>query len=721
LKQENIVGKPIKVILTTSAAIVFLIAITILILPLFIDPNNFKPEIASAVKEQTGRDLELTGPLKLSIFPWLGISTGKMALGNQAGFQDTPFATLEEGNIKVKLLPLLAKRIEVSHIVLKGLVLNLAKNQQGISNWDNFTATDSTKISPAPTSNTNVIQNKTSPFAVLAIGGITIENARINWEDQQSGKHLLINDVNLNLEKFSYDKPVPLDISLIILKPASKFTEAIKLTTGITVNEKLDTFVLSNFELHTTSEGENIPGKTLSVALSLADISVNMTKQTVKASGLRLNSNDLIITGDFNGDNLKSNPVIQGSVQVKPFSPANVMKQMGFAVPVMKDANAFSKLAGSLQILATKSSLDIKDITMVLDDSQIKGSASIKDFAQPSFVFKLVSDVIDLDRYLPPGTNESSKPVMTPAVALAAVASNLPVETLRKLNTEGQFSVGKLIFKGLTLQDVQLNLSAKNGDIKTQQTAREFYQGSYDGSLHVDAQANIPALTLNEKLTHVKVEPLLKSLKSEAPLSGIVDVSASLQGQGKNAGELKSSLNGTLSFLLKDSVIKGFNLQKIIDEAKALIKGPTTATRKNDQTLFSKISGTATFNNGLILNDDLDATASRVHISGKGSADLNTEKLDYKITARLVKTDATPTEQEQIHDMPINIKVAGTFSKPTYTLDVASLLTDKSKAKIEKFVERNQQKIDKIADKIDKKLGPGVGELLKGLFNKHKK
>ncbi len=58
-------------------------------------------------------------------------------------------------------------------------------------------------------------------------------------------------------------------------------------------------------------------------------------------------------------------------------------------------------------------------------------------------------------------------------------------------------------------------------------------------------------------------------------------------------------------------------------------------------------------------------------------------------------------------------------AQPTYTLDVAALLTEKNKAKIEKFVEKNQEKIDKIADKIDKKLGPGVGDLLKGFFKKH--
>jgi AsmA protein len=364
--------------------------------------------------------------------------------------------------------------------------------------------------------------------------------------------------------------------------------------------------------------------------------------------------------------------------------------------------------------------VDLQNLAMTLDDTQIKGSTRIKDFAQPIIAFNLTADAIDVDRYLPPVAGKSSKPITSPAVALAAGASALPVETLRKLNIDGQLSLGKLKINGLSMQDIQLNLSAKDGVIKTQQSAKAFYQGSYNGNLSVDLRNNKPALALNEKISHVQIEPLLKDFKGEARMSGIVDASAQLQGQGNNTGELKSSLNGNLSFLFKDSVVKGFNLQKIIDHAKALIKeSAIPANNKNDQTLFSEITGTATLNNGLLQNNDLVAKASRIHINGKGSADLNTEKLDYKFVARLIKA-ATATEPEQVNDTPINITVAGTFSKPTYTLDVAALLTDKNKAKIEKFIDKNQEKIDKIADKIDKKLGSGVGGLLKGLFKKHK-
>jgi len=714
------VRKPVKIILSIIASVVFLIVIAIFILPYFIDPNNFKPEITAAVKDKTGRDLTLTGDLKLSIFPWLGISTGKMALGNAAGFQDQPFATLEESDIKVKLLPLLIKEIEVSRIIVKGLILNLAKNQQGVNNWDDLTASDAIKTISSPSINNNGNQEKTDAMTVSVISGVTIENALINWDNQRSGKHLLIKDVNLNTDKFVYDEPVAVDLSLIVLNPETKFTESIKLTTGLMVNEKLDSFVLSHSDLQTTTKGENIPGKSLMATITVADAALDMAKQTAKVSGLQLKSTDVTLSAEITGDHIKDKPSFHGPVTVAPFNPAMVMKQLGIAVPVMQDANALSKSAVNFDLLATKDSVDLQNLAMTLDDTQIIGSTSIKNFALPVIAFNLAVDAIDVDRYLPPVTDKSSKPITSPAVVLAAGASALPVETLRKSNIDGQLSLGKLKINSLVMQDIQLNLSAKNGIIRTQQSAKKFYQGSYNGSLSVDMRNKQPTLTLNEKIIHVQVEPLLKDFNGEARMSGVVDASAQLQGQGNNVRELKSSLNGNLSFLFKDSVVKGFNLQKIINHAKALIKESTLPTNnKNDQTLFSEITGTATISNGLIQNNDLVATAARIHVNGKGNADLNTEKLDYKMNARLIKAKATPTEPEQVHDTPINITVAGTFSKPTYTLDIAALLTDKNKAKIEKFVDKNQEKIDKIVDKVDKKLGPGVGDLLKGLFKNH--
>ncbi|WP_246246920.1 AsmA family protein [Candidatus Methylobacter favarea] len=689
-----------------GAALVFLIIIGVLGLTFFINPNNFKPEIAAAVKDKTGREIILEGDLKLALFPGLGLSTGKAALSNAPGFQDKAFATIEQSDIHIKLLPLLlAKKIEVSQIVLKGLALNLARNKQGANNWDDLTA--SSVIKPAPA--VPDLSKETETETAFAIGGISIENAHINWDNQKTGKQLEIKDVNLEANQFIFNEPAEVDISFVIFHPRSRRTESIKLTSAVTINRKLDNFRFNQLELHYTASGESIPGKLLTAFLTAPAIAVDLSRQVAKATGLQIKSGEVTISADeINGSHIKDQPSFQGPVAIAPFSPVKVMKQLAIAPPAMRNANSLSSLAISFNLLATADSIDLQNLVMTLDDTRIKGSTSIKDFSPPAIAFNLNADALDADRYLPPekAVDKSSKPLASPAAAIAASASLFLVETLRKLNANGELSLGKLKINSLTMQDIHLKLNAKNGIITTQQTVDQFYQGAYSGSVNMDARSNVPTLSLNEKITQVQIEPLLKDVHGKARMSGIANASAQLQGRGNTSDELKSSLNGQLNFLFKDGVIKGFNLQKIIDNSKALIKGtPLPTDNKNDQTVFSQMAGTATVSNGVIQNNDLVAFSSKARVNGQGNVNLKSEQLDYKIIAKLIKTKATATEPEQFHDTPIAIKISGSFSKPVYMLDAGSLLTDKNKAKV-----------NKLLDKLDKKLGPGASDILKSFF-----
>lgn len=154
----------------------------------------------------------------------------------------------------------------------------------------------------------------------------------------------------------------------------------------------------------------------------------------------------------------------------------------------------------------------------------------------------------------------------------------------------------------------------------------------------------------------------------------------------------------------------------MLENSKNLAKGGALSTSQNDQTAFSKISGTAIINKGLLENNDLIANTAKLRSTGKGNVHLDTGLVDYIITTKLLKAAATATTPEQVHDTPIVIHLGGTFSQPTYTLDVGALLTDKNKAKIDRFLDKNKDKVDKLIDKLDKKLGPGLGDLLKKIF-----
>ena len=133
-------GKLLKILLGLVALLVVLVVIAAVVLPMVIDPNDYKDEIAATVEKQTGRTLSIEGDMALSVFPWLGLDIGPTQLSNAEGFAAPYMARMEAVEVRVKLLPLLRKQLEVNTVRLDGLRLNLGKNKQGVTNWADITA-----------------------------------------------------------------------------------------------------------------------------------------------------------------------------------------------------------------------------------------------------------------------------------------------------------------------------------------------------------------------------------------------------------------------------------------------------------------------------------------------------------------------------------------------------------------------------------------------------
>jgi len=108
--------KVFKVLLLAAAGIVVLIVLAIAIVVATFDPNKYKPEIAAAVKDGTGRTLAIEGNLGLTVFPSIGISLGKASLSEPNGSRI--FAGVEQAKISLALLPLLSKQVVVDRVIL---------------------------------------------------------------------------------------------------------------------------------------------------------------------------------------------------------------------------------------------------------------------------------------------------------------------------------------------------------------------------------------------------------------------------------------------------------------------------------------------------------------------------------------------------------------------------------------------------------------------------
>jgi AsmA protein len=182
-----------KILSVVVGAAVAVIAVALLAVKLFVDPNDYKPRIATAVKNATGRELLLQGAIKLSVFPWIALELGPASLGNPPGFSDEPFVSFEHASVRVKLLPLLSKRLEVGRVEVDGLDLKLLKNAEGKGNWEGFGRSEGPAPAAAPP--------KAGGEALQGIEGIKITNARVTYEN--------LTLTNLNLETGAFvDKGV---------------------------------------------------------------------------------------------------------------------------------------------------------------------------------------------------------------------------------------------------------------------------------------------------------------------------------------------------------------------------------------------------------------------------------------------------------------------------------------------------------------------------------
>lgn len=187
----------LKVLGLVLAGVIGVILVALVAVWLFVNPNDYRGRIAQAVKSATGRELELPGDLKLSVFPWVALEFGPASLGNPPDFGNEPFAAVRHVAVRVKLLPLLRKRLQVGRVEIDGLDLRLQRNAQGRGNWQSFGGR-ATPAEPGE-SGTGVLQD---------VSGVVVSDSRVSYGDT------LAEQVNLTVGHVASGASVPVTLKV---------------------------------------------------------------------------------------------------------------------------------------------------------------------------------------------------------------------------------------------------------------------------------------------------------------------------------------------------------------------------------------------------------------------------------------------------------------------------------------------------------------------------
>jgi AsmA protein len=689
-----------------------LVVVAAIVLPLVIDPNDYKEEIGAEVARHTGRTLNIEGDMALSVFPWLGLDIGPAQLSNAAGFDDPYMAQMETVQVRVKLLPLLRKQLEVDTVRLNGLKLNLARDKDGRTNWADLAGEPAADGEGAATA---ADSGKTGGgLAGLAIGGIEVADARLTWDDRATATRYEITDLAFTTSAIEPDRAFDLDLNFRVSAAQPEIEGRFHLKGSVLLAAGLRSVDVTTATVDIDATGAGVPGEQVSLSLA-SDIFVDLDAQTLSLPNLLLETLGLKISGTVAGAAIMADePQLSGTLAVAQFSPLTVIDKLGLAPITTRDPVVLTQAMASLDWTASPQHFAATSLNLSLDDTRIDGTARIDSFAQPAIRFALKIDRINLDRYLPPELAQATTDQPEADAETGRGGSEpLPLESLRSLNLDGKLEVGQLTAYNLQSSNIIIQVKANNGLLRLNPLGASLYAGQYNGDITLDARKATPHIAINEKVSGVRAGPLLQDLTGEARVQGTADVTARLEGSGMSADAIKKTLNGTTSFSFADGSVKGVNIAALIRKAQAKLKGQPAPPEQPNQTDFSMMHGTATVSNGVVLNDDLELQSPLLRITGKGQVSLPAETIDYTLTTKLVGSleGQGGKSLEELKGVSIPVRVGGTFSKPTYVPDLGAALSDAAKARLEEKVEEQKQKLqEKLGDELQDKL-------LKGLFN----
>ncbi len=382
--------KFLKIVLYTLSTAVLLITLTLTGILLFVDPNDYKDDITTAVHGATGRELIIDGDLELSVFPWLGLSLGQTRLGNAAGFGDQPMAQVEAVDIKVKLLPLLESQLEMKTVQLHGLQLNLARHADGGSNWDDLTS-QSAEVTETPSEkNPPMSESGPPPLAALAIGGVELSDARIVWDDQQSGQHITIDNLQLQTGALTLGKPVDIRLSLDVETREPALRNHIEFSTRVDIDDALQQLKLSGLQLTIDSQGETLPVSPLNLRLG-AEVTANLDTQQATISDLQIDVLGTELRADVrleqwqNGDaririDISDPQALAGLLP--PDLSNQLLSESSLTTEASWNLDRQTATVKTLQIKAAGLQIDSNlDATQIIDAPQASGQFSIAEFS----------------------------------------------------------------------------------------------------------------------------------------------------------------------------------------------------------------------------------------------------------------------------------------------------------------------------------------------------
>jgi len=769
----NIIGRSIKYFFVFLA----LALIALLAFVATFDANNYKPQIIEQVENATGRDFNIEGDINLSIFPWIGLKVENVSLGNEKGFSAKQFAAIRQMDVKINVLPLLKKQVQINTIRLHGLDVSLEVAKDKTNNWSSLAQSEAQDVEVTESQNgasaefqesgqadtvseaddaPEVEDDNASPLESLKIEGFEFVDAVIRYDDRSSNTKTTVSELNLTSSAIAFDVPVDITFAAHIENNQPAINTRLNLTMQLSFNKEFTTFDLRDFVFTMLVDANEFIAQQEKLEIK-SDIHVSMDDQRIELNSLQLSALGTVTQANISIAQFLQTPLIQGAIEVQPFDARKVAKRAAVQLPAMAKADALQQVAIKTNIKLQGEKFQANDFNLKLDDSTLSGWLHLINISKQQLRYDLAFDHLNINDYLPPAVEPVATKASTPSVSIISVAnadtnadSNesaatsavtgdekivLPLEMMRALDVQGDFRIAELTAQQYQIKQFLMSLKAKNGNINISPLSMQVLQGQVKAGINIDVQTATPKYVIDLDANQIQVgpvvDPFLVDVMGDEPLhmKGAVNVKVAVKTTGDSVNALKQESKGRIVFDMKGTTVSGFDpeyymrssVAKYIDsQGLGLSKSIMGDYEPRKITIFDTIHSTVNLADGKARTNDFLMSAKRVEIKANGYVDIMKDAMDVTSSIRLPRGK---TVIEKILDKPMYVRSHGPFTALQHDIDTdrlkkstAAALEQQAKVKLDKAKRKAQKKAKKALKKNTDKLQDKLKNKFKGLF-----
>jgi uncharacterized protein involved in outer membrane biogenesis len=457
------------------------------------DPNSLKPRIAEAVRDATGRDLSLAGPIKLRIGLQPTLEVSDATLTNPPGFSRPQFATLKRMDLQLALIPLISNRIEIIRLILVEPDILLESLADGSNNWGFTPRSTAAQDAPTPAA-----QSPGTPLA-FAFETLRIDHGRIGL--REAGRAATVLDIT-RLEATSKTGPTPVHLV------AQASFDAIPLTLDATLGPIAG--------LRRTAPGEAWPFK---AKLTLADAAVAL---------------------DGNATQPSSGEGLAAALDIAIPDPAALGTALHAGLPPLGASTLRARLT------RTKTGLELSNIAFASKSADLAGTIALALGARPALSGQLTAKRIDLDALQSapkPGTGTASAAPARRGERLLP-ETPLPVDLLPLADADLTLSIAELQLDAITYRAISTRAILNAGTLHANPLGFDMPGGHVDASLSVANAQPAAQIGLTLRAPGLAIAPLLAAYRLPPYASGTLELRAELRGTGTTPHAMAASLSG---------------------------------------------------------------------------------------------------------------------------------------------------------------------------------